>query len=61
MIISTGMANKEEIQEAIETAKEGGCEQLSILHCVSGYPAPAVDYNLKTIVDMKKRFNVKLR
>jgi pseudaminic acid synthase len=58
MIISTGMANAEEIQEAIETAKEGGCKELAILHCVSGYPAPAQDYNLRTLVDMKERFNL---
>lgn len=56
MIISTGMANEEEIAEAIQAAKEGGCEQLAILHCVSGYPAPAEDYNLRTIVDMRERF-----
>jgi len=58
MIISTGMANIDEIQEAIETAHEGGCEDLAILHCVSGYPAPARDYNLKTLVDMQQRFNL---
>jgi pseudaminic acid synthase len=57
MIISTGMANIEEIQEAIETAEDNGCKELAILHCVSGYPAPASDYNLKTIVDMKKTFS----
>ena len=58
MIISTGMADIEEIQEAIEAAKEGGCGQLAILHCVSGYPAPASDYNLKTLVDMQQRFGL---
>ena len=58
MIISTGMADEMEIKEAIAAAYDGGCEQLAILHCVSGYPAPANDYNLKTILDMKKRFNV---
>ena len=58
MIISTGMADIEEIQEAIEAAKEGGCKELAILHCVSGYPAPASDYNLKTLVDMQQRFGL---
>lgn len=58
MIISTGMANSEEIQEAIDAAHEGGCKELAILHCVSGYPAPSEDYNLKTITDMRERFGL---
>lgn len=58
MIISTGMANEEEILEAVETAKQAGCKELAILHCVSGYPAPAEDYNLSTIGDMVERFGL---
>ncbi|RBW48263.1 pseudaminic acid synthase [Marinobacter sp. F3R11] len=58
MIISTGMANAEEIEEAITAASEGGCKELAILQCVSGYPAPAEDYNLRTIPDMIDRFGL---
>jgi pseudaminic acid synthase len=58
MIISTGMANKEEIKEAIQAAYDGGCKELAVLHCVSGYPAPAEDYNLRTIQDMASSFNI---
>lgn len=58
MIISTGMADAEEIAEAIEAAREGGCKELAILHCVSGYPASAEDYNLHTITDMMQRFGL---
>ncbi|WP_342654838.1 pseudaminic acid synthase [Pseudomonas sp. F3-2] len=58
MIISTGMADAEEIYEAVNAAREGGCSELAILHCVSGYPAPAADYNLHTISDMRERFGL---
>src|SRR5690606_27331554 len=58
IIISTGMADAEEIQEAIDAAYEGGCKDLAILHCVSGYPAPAEDYNLRTIPDMIAQFGL---
>jgi N-acetylneuraminate synthase len=58
MIISTGMADAEEIGEAVAAAREGGCTQLALLHCVSGYPAPAADYNLRTLSDMIARFGV---
>lgn len=58
MIISTGMADFTEIEEAIETARAAGCQELAILHCVSGYPAPAEDYNLRTLIDMQQRFNI---
>lgn len=58
MIISTGMANKEEIAEAVQAAYDGGCQELVVLHCVSGYPAPAEDYNLLTLADIASSFNV---
>ena len=58
MIISTGMADAEEIGEAVAAARDGGCKELAVLHCVSGYPAPAEDYNLRTIPDMIERFGL---
>ncbi len=56
MIISTGMADANEIQEAMDAALGAGCTQLALLYCVSGYPAPAADYKLRTLQDMATRF-----
>jgi len=58
LIISTGMANLEEIEEAVAAARRGGCEQLALLHCTSGYPTPLEDLNLNTIPDIAARFDV---
>lgn len=60
MIISTGMADLDEIADAVQAAREGGCEELVLLHCVSGYPAPAGDYKLATMADMERRFGVQV-
>ncbi|GAA4229524.1 N-acetylneuraminate synthase [Sagittula marina] len=58
MIISTGMANLEEIHEAVAAARGAGCEQIVVLQCVSGYPAPASDYNLRTMPDMQRELGL---
>ena len=58
VIISTGMANADEIDDAVNTAKKAGCTNLVILHCISAYPAPAEQSNLKTIADIANRWHV---
>ena len=58
MIISTGMADAEEIEEAIQAARDGGAKEIAILHCVSGYPAPPEEYKLRTLADMVNRFGL---
>jgi len=57
MIISTGMANRDEIGEAVTAARDTGCKDIVLLHCVSGYPAPPGDSNLRTIADIAERFD----
>lgn len=58
LIISTGMASADDIAAAVATARTGGCSDLLLLHCVSGYPAPAAQYNLLTLQDIAARFDV---
>ncbi len=57
LIISTGMADEMEIGEAVSAAREAGCRELVLLHCISGYPTPPEDTNLKTIADLARRFD----
>ena len=56
MIISTGMANLEEIAEAMATARKHGSGEIVLLHCTSGYPTPAEEANLRTLPDLAERF-----
>lgn len=56
MIISTGMCNLGEINDAVRTARENGCEQIVLLHCVSSYPAPDEDSNVRTVPHLGQAF-----
>jgi pseudaminic acid synthase len=59
VIISTGVANVEDIELAVKTLKSGGAKEVVILKCTSAYPAPASSINLRTMVDIGKRFSCK--
>jgi pseudaminic acid synthase len=56
MIISTGMANEFEIEDAVTTAREAGCRDIVLLHCVSSYPVPMNQANLRQMAELTKRF-----
>jgi N-acetylneuraminate synthase len=58
LIMSTGMATIEEIEEALQSARDAGASQIALLKCTSAYPAPAEDMNLRTIPEMASRFGV---
>ena len=58
MIMSTGIANLEEIEEMVQAARDGGCEEMIVLHCISSYPAPIEQSNLLTIPDLRERLGV---
>lgn len=58
MIISTGMANLGEIQEAVETARDNGAGGIALLHCTSAYPAPIEEANVRTVAHLGQAFNV---
>jgi len=58
LIIATGMATLEEIEEAVTVARDAGAVEIALLKCTSAYPAPAEEMNLQTIPDLAKRFDV---
>jgi N-acetylneuraminate synthase len=58
LIMSTGMATVEEIDEAMQAAREAGATQIALLKCTSSYPAPAEEMNLRTIPELARRFGV---
>lgn len=58
MLISTGMANLDEISDAVNTVRTAGCDDIVLLHCISSYPAPVDQSNLSTILDLASRFDV---
>lgn len=60
LIMSTGLANFEEISEMVATAKNAGCNDLILLHCISSYPAPIDQSNLLTITEMRKHWDVQI-
>lgn len=57
VVLSTGMAVISEVQKAVDTLRSAGCKDLTLLHCVSGYPAPPVECNLASIETLRDRCN----
>ena len=57
VILSTGVAKLEDIELAVSTLRNNGCDDICLLKCTSSYPAPLESINLKTIPDLSKRFS----
>lgn len=60
IIMSTGIATEEDIRLAVDTCRKARNEDIILLKCTSSYPAPIELANLKTMIDMKKRFGVQV-
>lgn len=60
MILSKGIASKEEIEEAIQVCRENGAQDITLLQCTSSYPAPLNEANLSLIPKMARDFKVKV-
>ncbi len=58
MIMSTGMASENEIAEAVAAARSAGCKDLVLLHCISSYPAPIEQANIRQLKELARRFDV---
>lgn len=55
--LSTGMATMDEVKDAVDVLVRAGCKNLTLLHCVSGYPAPIEECNLSAIETLRKEFH----
>jgi pseudaminic acid synthase len=60
IIISTGMATQNELTEAVEEARDAGCEELTLLKCTSTYPASPENTNISTIPELRRLFNCEI-
>ena len=57
LIISTGLANFQEIEDIVNTVRQETDNPFCLLHCVSSYPAPADQSHVRTVPDLAKKFN----
>lgn len=60
LLLSTGMGSLDEITDAVNAAYEGGCKQILLFHCISSYPTPTQESNIRMISFLKDKFGVEV-
>ena len=60
LILSTGLSSLSEIQKAVSIAKKNGCQDLTLLYCISNYPSRSSDFNLNYIKEFQKKYNCRV-
>ena len=60
IIISTGLSSLKEIEETFKVAKRYGAKDITLLYCVSNYPAKNIDFNINNIKILKEKFNCRV-
>jgi N-acetylneuraminate synthase len=60
VVLSTGMATMNEIETAVGVLRDAGCSDLTLLHCVSGYPAPPTECNVAAIATLREAFGCRV-
>lgn len=60
IVLSTGMSEMNEVEEAVAILRENGAKEITVLHCNTEYPTPYADVNLKAMMTLKERLNLKV-
>lgn len=60
VILSTGMSTSRQVEISVKALEEGGCRDITLLHCTTNYPAPFKDVNLKAMLTLKNEFGFKV-
>ncbi len=58
VILSTGMSNLDDVEFSIKALRQGGAEDITLLHCTTNYPCPYEDVNLRAMLTLKDTFNL---
>lgn len=60
VILSTGMSDLEEVKNAVKVLQDNGSEDITVMHCNTEYPTPYKDVNLRAMLEIKEKLNLKV-